>query len=102
MRAQCQRDVPDPFCLITTTIKMQHDDSFQLYDLRVEVVCPPGERIMCGAKEGDHFLLEGELLHLPAGQGFSIYSLGKLRNAVTVYTNLTWFISLIKVQFFLF
>jgi len=52
------------------------DDSFQLYDLRVEVICPPGERIMCGAKIGDHFLLQGEMLHLPPGQGFSIYSLG--------------------------
>ncbi|TFK21010.1 hypothetical protein FA15DRAFT_624582 [Coprinopsis marcescibilis] len=51
-------------------------DSFGLYDLRVEIVCPPGERILCGAKEGDHFTLEGEMLHLPPGQGFSIYSLG--------------------------
>ncbi|KAG1728176.1 uncharacterized protein EDB91DRAFT_1060765 [Suillus paluster] len=50
-------------------------DTFQLYDLRVEVICPPGERILCGAKEGDHFILEGEMLHLPPGQGFSIYSL---------------------------
>lgn len=54
-----------------------HDDSFELYDLRVEVVCPPGERILCGAKNGDHFTLEGEMLHLPPGQGFSIYSLGE-------------------------
>ena len=53
------------------------DDSFQLYDLRVEAICPPGERIMCGAKIGDHFLLQGEMLYLPPGQGFSIYSLGK-------------------------
>jgi len=52
-------------------------DSFQLYDLRVEVVCPVGERILCGAKDGDYFTLEGEMLHLPPGQGFSIYSLGK-------------------------
>jgi hypothetical protein len=52
------------------------DDTFELYDLRVEVVCPPGARILCGAKEGDHFTLEGEMLHLPPGQGFSIYSLG--------------------------
>ncbi|KAG1804633.1 uncharacterized protein BJ212DRAFT_1449682 [Suillus subaureus] len=50
-------------------------DTFQLYDLRVEVICPPGERILCGAKEGDHFILEGEMLHLPSGQAFSIYSL---------------------------
>jgi len=56
----------------TTTI----DDSFQLYDLRVEVICPPGERILCGAKNGDYFVLEGEMLRLPPDQGFSIYSLG--------------------------
>jgi hypothetical protein len=52
------------------------DDTFELYDLRVEVICPPGERILCGAKNGDHFTLEGEMLYLPPGQGFSIYSLG--------------------------
>lgn len=52
------------------------EDSFELYDLRVEVVCPPGERIMCGAKEGDYFTLEGEMMYLPAGQGISVYSLG--------------------------
>lgn len=52
------------------------DDSFELYDLRVEVVIPPGKRIMCGAKEGDFFTLHGEMLYLPPGQGFSIYSLG--------------------------
>lgn len=32
---------------------------------------------MCGAKEGDYFTLEGEMLHLPPGQGISIYSLGE-------------------------
>jgi hypothetical protein len=52
------------------------DGSFQLYDLRVEVVCPPGKRILCGAKEGDYFTLQGEMLHLPPNQGISIYSLG--------------------------
>jgi hypothetical protein len=52
------------------------DDTFDLYDLLVEVICPPGERIMCGAKEGDNFRLEGEMLYLPPGQGISIYSLG--------------------------
>lgn len=51
-------------------------DVFQLFDLRVEVVCPPGKRIMCGAKEGDHFTLKGEMLYLPPDQGISIYSLG--------------------------
>ncbi|KAI1794838.1 hypothetical protein LXA43DRAFT_1112450 [Ganoderma leucocontextum] len=57
------------------SIDVVHDDTFQLYDLRVEVICPPGQRIMCGAKEGDYFTLEGEMLYLPPGQGISIYSL---------------------------
>ncbi|KAG8936580.1 hypothetical protein FRC02_001075 [Tulasnella sp. 418] len=52
------------------------NDFFELYDLRVEVVIPPNSgRIMCGAKPGDHFTLQGEMLNLPPGQGFSIYSL---------------------------
>jgi uncharacterized repeat protein (TIGR04076 family) len=51
------------------------EDGFDLWDLRVEVVAPPGATIWCGAKPGDHFELRGEMLHLPPGQGFSIYSL---------------------------
>ncbi len=51
------------------------DDSFELYDLRVEVVAPQGAKLYCGAKPGDYFELRGEMLHLPPGQGFSIYSL---------------------------
>lgn len=62
------------------------DDSFELYDLRVEVICPPDARILCGAKEGDHFILEGEMLRLPPGQGFSIYSLGMSNVMKTVDT----------------
>jgi uncharacterized repeat protein (TIGR04076 family) len=54
------------------------DDGFDLYDLRVEVTAPEGARIYCGAKVGDYFELHGEMLHLPPGQGFSIYSLGAL------------------------
>jgi uncharacterized repeat protein (TIGR04076 family) len=50
-------------------------DSFELYDLRVEVVAPAGAKLYCGARPGDHFELRGEMLHLPPGQGFSIYSL---------------------------
>jgi uncharacterized repeat protein (TIGR04076 family) len=50
-------------------------DEFELYDLRVEVVAPAGARLYCSAVAGDHFVLEGELLRLPPGQGFSIYSL---------------------------
>ena len=64
------------------------DDSFQLYDLRVEVVCPPGERILCGAKEGDFFTVQGEMLHLPDGQGISFYSLGELYTQM-LHTSIT-------------
>ena len=48
---------------------------FELHDLRVEVVAEEGAPIYCGARPGDHFELRGEMLHLPPGQGFSIYSL---------------------------
>ena len=52
---------------------------FDLYDLRVEVVIPhPDAKIYCGAKSGDYFELRGELLFLPPGQGFSIYSLSSV------------------------
>lgn len=51
------------------------DDHFELYDLRVEAVLPEGKPIYCGARAGDHFELRGEMLHLPEGQGFSIYSI---------------------------
>jgi uncharacterized repeat protein (TIGR04076 family) len=51
------------------------DDSFELYDLHVEIVAPPGGVIYCGAKPGDYFDLHGEMLYLPPGQGISIYSL---------------------------
>lgn len=54
------------------------DETFELYDLRVEVVGPPGATIYCGARLGDFFELRGEMLHLPPGQGFSIYSLAAL------------------------
>jgi uncharacterized repeat protein (TIGR04076 family) len=54
------------------------DDGFELYDLRVEVVAPPGARIYCNAKPGDSFEVHGEMLHFPAGQGFSLYSLAAL------------------------
>jgi uncharacterized repeat protein (TIGR04076 family) len=48
---------------------------FELFDLRVEVVGPADQPIYCGAQLGDYFELHGEMLKLPPGQGFSIYSL---------------------------
>jgi uncharacterized repeat protein (TIGR04076 family) len=52
--------------------------SFEIFDLRVEVVGPEGGAIYCGASLGDYFELRGEMLYLPPGQGFSIYSLAAL------------------------
>ena len=54
------------------------DAGFELYDLRVEVVGPADKTIYCGARLGDYFELHGEMLKLPPGQGFSIYSLAAL------------------------
>jgi uncharacterized repeat protein (TIGR04076 family) len=51
---------------------------FELYDLRVEVTGPSDQPIYCGARLGDYFELQGEMLRLPPGQGFSIYSLAAL------------------------
>jgi uncharacterized repeat protein (TIGR04076 family) len=51
------------------------EDTFELYDLKIEVTAPEGAKLWCGAKAGDFFELRGEMLHLPAAQGFSIYSL---------------------------
>jgi uncharacterized repeat protein (TIGR04076 family) len=49
-----------------------------LYDLRIEVIGPPDQPIYCGARLGDYFELQGEMLRLPPDQGFSIYSLAAL------------------------
>ncbi len=54
------------------------DPEFELYDLRVEVIGPHDQPIYCGARLGDYFELHGEMLMLPPGQGFSIYSLAAL------------------------
>ncbi|MGE0814998.1 MAG: TIGR04076 family protein [Vicinamibacterales bacterium] len=53
------------------------DDSFVLYDLKVEVVAT--ERPMvCNHAAGDYFELKGENLSLPAGQTFPLYPLAAL------------------------
>ena len=54
------------------------NDSFELHDLRVEVIAPAGAKIQCYAKPGDWFEVRGEMLHFPPGQGFSMYSLAAL------------------------
>ena len=55
--------------------ELETDESFELWDLRVEAVVPTGAKVYCGARAGDYFELKGEILTLPAGQGVSIYSL---------------------------
>lgn len=53
------------------------DDTFTLYDLKVEVVAT-GRPMVCGHREGDSFLVEGENLVFPEGGSFSMYALGAL------------------------
>ncbi|WP_394687890.1 TIGR04076 family protein [Hoeflea sp.] len=55
-----------------------HDEGFELWDLKVEVVAPEGAKIWCGANVGDYFELKGEMLYLPPEQGISIYSLASV------------------------
>ena len=56
---------------------MKNDDSFSLYDLKVEVV--EGEKPMiCSHKAGDYFLVEGENLVFPQTHSFSLYALSAL------------------------
>lgn len=53
------------------------DDTFTLFDLRVEVIAT--ERPMvCNHQPGDWFALVGENLRFPPGQGFPLYSLAAL------------------------
>jgi uncharacterized repeat protein (TIGR04076 family) len=64
--------------VITAAVGSQDCAEFELYDLRVEVIGPSDQPIYCGARLGDYFELQGEMLRLPPGQGFSIYSLAAL------------------------
>ena len=53
------------------------DDTFELYDLRVEVVATD-RPMVCGHRAGDTFEVRGEALTVPAGQSFSMYALAAL------------------------
>lgn len=60
-----------------TRVNEPADDSFTLYDLRVEVVA--GEKPMvCSHHVGDYFLVQGENLVFPEGAAFSMYALNSL------------------------
>jgi uncharacterized repeat protein (TIGR04076 family) len=56
---------------------MSHQDEFELWDLRVEVV-GNAEQMVCQHTAGDFFELSGENLSIPPGQSFSIYSLAAI------------------------
>lgn len=71
---------PPPFKIIMKKHKgkkLKKDDSFFLYDLKIEVI--KGEkRMVCNHGPGDHVILSGENLSIPSGQTFSIYALAAL------------------------
>lgn len=52
-------------------------DSFELYDLRVEVIASD-QPMVCNHKVGDWFELSGENLSFPPGQTFPLYPLAAL------------------------
>lgn len=52
-------------------------DSFELYDLRVEVIASD-RPMVCNHKVGDWFELSGENLSFPPGQTFPLYPLAAL------------------------
>jgi len=55
------------------------DDTFELYDPRIEVVgCQPGKKMICNHPVGAYFEVSGEDLALPPGQTFPIYPLAAL------------------------
>jgi uncharacterized repeat protein (TIGR04076 family) len=56
---------------------MPKNDSFTLYDLRVEVIATD-RPMVCAHRAGDYFDLSGENLTLPPGQSFPIYPLAAL------------------------
>ena len=63
----------------TKTTDAGEDDTFVLYDLRIEVVgCQPGKTMVCNHPVGSYFEVSGENLSLPAGQTFPIYPLAAL------------------------
>ncbi len=56
---------------------MAEDESFELYDLKVEWV-GGDEPCWCGAKAGDYFTLQGEHIEFAPGTKWSIYTLAPL------------------------
>jgi uncharacterized repeat protein (TIGR04076 family) len=53
------------------------DDTFELYDLRVEIIATD-RPMVCSHRAGDAFEVHGENLLFPAGLAFSMYALAAL------------------------
>ena len=53
------------------------DDSFELWDLRIEVI-GEAEGMVCNHRPGDYFELSGENLTFPPGQSFPLYPLAAI------------------------
>ncbi|MDY0393699.1 TIGR04076 family protein [Virgibacillus halophilus] len=53
------------------------DDSFTLYNLKVQVV-GTDKPMVCGHKEGDYFLVTGEDIVFPENNSFSLYALSAI------------------------
>ncbi len=54
-------------------------DSFELYDLRVELIgFRDGKQMSYDAKIGDYFEVRWENIFFPPGQGFSFYNLAAI------------------------
>ena len=53
------------------------DDSFTLFDLRIEVIATD-RPMVCNHALGESFTLVGETLRFPDGQGFPLYPLAAL------------------------
>lgn len=68
---------------------MQKDDSFELYDIKVEVRNNGAKPMVCNHQVGDYFLLSGENFSLPDGQSFPIYCLAALTPIITVKQRFT-------------
>jgi uncharacterized repeat protein (TIGR04076 family) len=56
---------------------MEQEDTFTLYDLRVEVVATD-RPMVCNHQVGDFFELSGENLTFPEGQSFPLYPLAAI------------------------
>lgn len=68
---------------------MLKDDSFELYDIKVEVINNGTKPMICNHKVGDYFLVSGENFSLPKGQSFPIYCLAALIPIITVKQRMT-------------